>query len=128
MSGKRNSVLIIDDEPANIMMLRQILSPEYVVYVATDGQTGLTVAMKQKPDVILLDILMPNMDGFEVLTELRKSDETNEIPVLVVTGLKNEESEEKALSLGANDYMSKPLNSVIFRHRVRNLFKLVARA
>ena len=123
MKNKRNSVLIIDDEPANIMVLRQILSPEYLVYVATDGQTGLTVAMKQNPDVILLDILMPNMDGYEVLTELRKTVETNRIPVLVVTGLKSEESEEKAFSLGADDYMSKPLNSRILKHRVRNLLK-----
>jgi len=121
MTKERNRVLIIDDEPASIMKLRQILSPEYTIYVATDGQTGLTVAMKQKPDLILLDILMPNMDGFEVLNELRKSIEIHDIPVLVITGLKNEESEEKALTLGAKDYMSKPLNSAILRHRVRNL-------
>jgi len=125
--AEKNSILIIDDEPANIIALRQILSPEYIVYGATDGQTGITAARTKSPDIILLDIIMPYMDGYEILAILKKTKETHNIPVVFITGLSGEIAEEKGLDLGADDYILKPFNSANIKLRVRNLIKTVNR-
>ena len=124
----KNTILVIDDEPANFIFLKDILNPEYTVYGAIDGKTGITAAKEKLPDIILLDVLMPDMDGYEVLSILKKTEKTCEIPVIFITGLNNEEAEEKGLSLGAEDYILKPFNSVLVKLRVRNLLKLVDRA
>ena len=124
---EKNNVLVIDDEPANIIALRQILSPEYTVYGATDGKTGLEVAKDKTPDVILLDIIMPYMDGYEILSKLKKGIETKNTPVIFITGLRGDSAEEKGLDLGADDYIVKPFNSSNVLLRVRNLMKIVNR-
>jgi len=123
----KNRVLVIDDEPVNIVALRQILTPEYDVYGVKDGATGVVTARQQQPDVILLDILMPEMDGFEVLSSLKSTEETRDIPVIFVTGLSSEGYEGKALDLGADDYIEKPFSDVVVKLRVQNILKVVNR-
>jgi diguanylate cyclase (GGDEF)-like protein len=122
-STDKNSVLIVDDESANIIALTHILSPEYVVYAATDGPEALETAKEYAPDVILLDIVMPGMDGYEVFSRLKSEEKTRGIPVIFVTGLGNNEDEEKGLNLGAADYISKPFGPAIVKLRVHNLIK-----
>ena len=85
--SEKNSVLVIDDEQANCLMLISILSPEYTVYVRKSGQDGIDAAEELLPDVILLDILMPDMDGYEVIAALKSSPKAKNIPVIVITGL-----------------------------------------
>ena len=123
----KNTILIIDDEPANIITLRHMLGPDYTIYGVTEGLSGITAAKLQKPDVILLDIIMPGMDGYEVLAHLKSTEETQDIPVIIVTQLSNEESEEKGLILGAEDYIQKPFSSLIVKLRVKNMLKVVTR-
>jgi len=122
---EKNSVLIVDDERSNIIALTHILGQEYTVYVAKNGLDAIEVAKEYLPDVILLDILMPEMDGFEVFSLLRNEEETSAIPVIFVTGLGDAENEEKGLNLGAADYISKPYNSSVVRLRVTNQIKMV---
>ena len=122
---KKNSVLVIDDENSNIMAVTHILSPDYTVYAAKNGQSGITAAEKYLPDVILLDIIMPEMDGYDAITALKKSDKTQNIPVIFITGLNDPGDEEKGLTLGAVDYISKPFSPAIVKLRVQNQIKII---
>ena len=122
---KKNSVLVIDDEGSNIMALTHILSSDYIVYAAKNGQKGLEAAEKYLPDVILLDIIMPEMDGYAVISLLKNSEKTRDIPVVFITGLSNQADEEKGLSLGAADYISKPFSPAIVKLRVRNQIRML---
>ncbi|MDR0306795.1 MAG: diguanylate cyclase [Chitinispirillales bacterium] len=123
--NEKNSVLIVDDESGNIITLTHILSSEYLVYAATDGEEAIETAKEHLPGCILLDIIMEKMDGYEVLFRLKNDVRTRNIPVIFVTGLSNSEDEMKGLDLGAADYISKPFNPVIVKLRVRNLFKII---
>ncbi|MCL2761876.1 MAG: diguanylate cyclase, partial [Treponema sp.] len=109
---------------ANIFALTYILSPEYTVYAAKNGRDAVEIAQAYMPDVILLDIVMPEMDGYAVITALKSSEKTKEIPVIFITGLCNAEAEEKGLALGASDYISKPFSSAIVKLRVRNQIQI----
>jgi len=122
---KRNSVLIVDDENSNIMTLTHILSPEYTVYAAKNGPNAIAAAEKYLPDVILLDIIMPEMDGYAVIGALKNSEKTREIPVIFITGLSDADDEEKGLALGAADYISKPFSPAIVRLRVKNQIRML---
>jgi len=121
---KKNSVLIIDDEKSNIIALTNILNTEYTVYAVRDSREAVETVEENMPDVILLDILMPEMDGFAVIAELKYSEKTRDIPVIFITGLDSRDAEEKGLALGAADYIPKPFNSAIVRLRVQNQMKL----
>ena len=120
-----NIVLIVDDETANIIALTNILSPEYDVFAAKNGPDAITLAEKHSPDVILLDVLMPEMDGYEVIGTLKGMEKTHDIPVIFITGLDNIDAEKKGLSLGAADYIPKPFNPDIVKLRVQIQIKLV---
>ena len=122
---KKNSILIVDDEKFNIMALAHILSPDHVIYISKDGQDAIDIAHENKPDVILLDILMPGMDGYEVLRELKRSEVTRDIPVIFISGLNGAEDEQKGLSLGAADYICKPFHPAIVELRVMNQIRLI---
>jgi len=124
-TAKKGSVLIVDDEKANILTLTNILSHEYTIYAARNGQDAIEMIENNMPDLILLDIVMPDMDGYEVITRLKSSDNTKDIPVLFITGLSDENAEEKGLALGASDYISKPFNSAIVTLRVRNQIQIL---
>ena len=123
--SKKNTVLIVDDESANIMALSHILGTEYTVYAAKSGQKAVEAAEKHLPDVILLDIIMPEMDGYTVLSTLKNSNKTQNIPVIFITGLGSAEDEEKGLSLGAADYIGKPFSPAIVKLRVQNQIKII---
>jgi len=116
----KNSVLIVDDEAANITALTNILSQEYNVYAAKNGPSAIKVAREILPDVILLDILMPEMDGYEVISVLKGLEETRSIPVIFITGLGGDTAEEKGLLSGASDYITKPFHPSIVKLRLQN--------
>lgn len=116
---KKQRILIVDDERTNIMALAQILKPRYEILAAKDGISALKVAEDQVPDLILLDVLMEDMDGFEVLVKLKDSDTTRGIPVIFITGLDNIHDEEKGFFLGAVDYITKPFHDSIVNARVK---------
>ncbi|MCL2717722.1 MAG: diguanylate cyclase [Lachnospiraceae bacterium] len=116
----KNNILVIDDEPANIISLTHILKDKYKIHAAKNGADGIRLAHKYMPDVILLDIIMPDMDGFEVISELKNNAETKGIPVIFITGLTNVEDEAKGLLAGAADYINKPFSAPIVELRVNN--------
>jgi diguanylate cyclase (GGDEF)-like protein len=122
---KKNSVLLVDDSQFSTCALKKILDPEYIIYVASNGKTAINMAAKHSPDVILLDIIMSGMDGFEVISELKNTPETREIPVIFLTGLDSSEDEEKGLALNAADYISKPFSPAVVKLRVRNQVQIV---
>ncbi len=102
------SVLLIDDEPAILDMYRMKLEQDgYTVFMASNGLDGIDIAKKELPSVILLDIIMPNMNGFDVLKTLKETEETKAIPVFITTNLPEHTSGEKARSLGAVNYLVK---------------------
>ena len=123
--ARKFSILIVDDENSNIMALSHILSPDYKLYAAKNGQSALDAASKHLPDIILLDIIMPDMDGYEVLSVLKKQNKTRNIPIIFVTGLNSPEDEEKGMTLGVADYISKPFSSAIVKLRVLNQKKII---
>ena len=121
MDGQeKNCVLIIDDDKTNIITLTHILSPEYNIHAAKSGREGIKLAEKYLPDLILLDIRMPGMDGYETFQALNDSERTRGLPVIFITGLDKEADEEKGLALGAADYITKPFSSELVKLRVRN--------
>lgn len=115
-------ILIIDDYEMNRSTLRQMLCNDYEVLEADSGPAGLQILMKNAEDIaaVLLDLVMPDVDGYEVLAQIRSNHVLCKIPVIVTTGNADENSEVKALSLGANDYITKPYNPSIIKHRIRN--------
>jgi len=120
MSDSKPVVLAVDDTPTNLDLLREILSNEYKVKVANSGQKALHLAARDpQPDIILLDIMMPGMDGYDVCQELKQRPETTPIPVIFVTAKSQVEDEQRGLALGAVDYITKPYNHEIVRARVR---------
>jgi len=114
-----NTILIVDDETSNLKILSFILSPEYTVYTARDGQTALGIAEESQPGLILLDIIMPGMDGFEVLRALRASDKTRQIPVVFITGLTAGGLKAKEPAPEPAGYISKPFGAADVRAKVR---------
>ena len=104
-------ILMIDDEKDFAMVVKRNLEArgEYSVILATDGRSGISAAMHHKPDLILLDIIMPGLGGFDVLRELKAKDATISIPVIMLTAVGTEEAKEKALSMFDEDYITKPV-------------------
>ncbi|MCL2500644.1 MAG: diguanylate cyclase [Defluviitaleaceae bacterium] len=121
---KTGSILIVDDSMMNLSVLSGILSPQYTVYTANNGLEGINSAKKYKPDVIILDIVMPDMDGYEVIKILKHDEELQGIPVIFITGLTNTAEEERGLQLGGADYIIKPFSSVIVKLRVENQVRM----
>jgi diguanylate cyclase (GGDEF)-like protein len=122
--GERPRILIVDDISANIKSLNAILADDYNIIFATDWRKGLELAGRMSPDIVLLDIMMPDMDGYEICRRLKSESETREIPVIFITALDGEADEEKGLSFGAADYITKPFRPAIVRLRVRNHLQL----
>jgi signal transduction histidine kinase len=116
-------ILAIDDTPANLMTLGGALADDYELQLATSGQQGLSLAAQEPPDLILLDIMMPEMDGYEVCRRLKADPSLQNIPVIFVTALAEMDAEVAGLKLGAADYLTKPINVSIARHRIRNLLE-----
>lgn len=121
---KRAKILIIDDLPANITQLNVLLKEEYQVFFAINGPDGLEIAQNQQPDLILLDVEMPGMDGYEVCERLKADPQTEQIPVVFVTAHTDVGEEEKGLQLGAVDYVHKPFSPLLVQLRVRTQLTL----
>jgi len=122
---KRNRILIVDDQQLNLKVLNKILCPEYSIRMINSGALALDIVNKYLPDLILLDIMMPDMNGFDVLLALKASEKTRKIPVIIITGLDNVEDEEKGLALDAADFIHKPFSSKVVKSRVHNQIQIV---
>jgi PleD family two-component response regulator len=120
----RPSILIVDDEPMSIDLLLDTFELEYEVLSATDGKTGIETAMREMPDLILLDVLMPGIDGYEVCRRLKGNRQTQNIPVIFITALAGGSDEIRGLELGARDYLTKPIDPTSVKARVNNQVKL----
>ena len=121
----RRQILIVDDTPANIDTLIAVLGDQYDLRVAVDGATALQIIQQDiLPDLILLDIMLPGIDGYEVCRQVKKSDRTRGIRIIFLTALTDIYEQEKGLSLGAEDYITKPFDSSIVRARVKTQLEL----
>lgn len=115
-----STILVVDDTPDNLAVLGQLLRDEYRVLAANSGPRALQLARANlRPDLILLDVMMPGMDGYQVLERLRADSLTRDIPVIFVTAMDAQEDEERGLELGAVDYITKPLRARVVLARVR---------
>ncbi|HSG22505.1 MAG TPA: response regulator, partial [Azonexus sp.] len=120
MAASQPTILIVDDTPENLSVLGELLQPTYRVRAANSGRRALQIAHgKPAPDLILLDVMMPEMDGYEVLAALRADPKTRHIPVIFVTAMDGTEDEEHGLNCGAVDYITKPVRPLIVLARVR---------
>ena len=124
MSEEKQKIFIVDDTPANIQILDETLKDEYEIYFALNGKDALQNAAAMIPDLILLDIMMPEMDGYEVCRTLKNNSLLKDIPVIFITALDQADHETKGLELGAVDYITKPFNPAIVRLRVKNQLEL----
>lgn len=120
MSQERAKILVVDDEPSNRSLLAEVLKEDYKVILAKNGEMALQLAERHRPDIVLLDVVMPEIDGYQVLRTLKSQDETRHIPVIFISALDSVADEEKGLLLGAVDYITKPFHAPIVRARVRN--------
>jgi signal transduction histidine kinase len=117
-TARKPILLLVDDQPSNIQVLHQIFKADYEVYMATSGEQALAFCANQLPDLILLDVIMPGIDGHQVCTELKADARTRDIPVIFVTGHSNPADETEGLRLGAVDFIPKPVNAPVVRARV----------
>lgn len=125
MIESKPRVLIVDDERSNINILGNLLVPEFDVLVATDGPTALArAAGEMRPDLILLDVIMPGMDGHEVCRRLKDDPETHDIPVIFISAMSEEDDEATGLKIGAVDYVTKPFAPAILKMRIRTHVEL----
>lgn len=121
------TILLVDDTPQNLTVLGELLQPIYRIKAANAGERALRIAnMAPAPDLILLDVMMPGMDGYEVLRQLRGNPTTHHIPVIFITAMDGSANEEFGLSLGAVDYITKPIVPAIVLARVRAQLELKA--
>jgi len=125
MDKKDYKILVVDDQKHNIDVLVDVLSPLYDVMVAKDGMTAIKMAREQMPDLILLDIVMPDISGYNVIATLKESEETHHIPVIFITSLDQHKYEEKGLELGAVDYITKPFSNAVVLARVKTHLQMV---
>lgn len=123
--SRKQRILIVDDAPENIKILGEVLKSEYSVSFATNGENGLRIARSENPpDLILLDIIMPGLNGYEVCQRLKADEKTRNIPIIFITAMNDVEDETRGLELGAVDYITKPFSSAIVKARVRTHLEL----
>src|SRR3954452_11498044 len=118
-------ILVVDDVPANVKLLEARLSAEYFdVLTASNGAEALDVCSRSECDIILLDVMMPDMDGFEVCRRLKSNPATHHIPVVIVTALDSPSDRVSGLEAGADDFLTKPVSDIVLIARVRSLTRL----
>lgn len=117
-------ILIVDDTPADIEALNELFQDEHETYAALSGQEGLELALSLAPDLILLDLALPDMDGYEMCSKLGADLRTKDIPVLLIAGREEAEEGHRGLNCGAADYLPKPFSQAVAQMRVRNLLEL----
>ena len=121
----KKRILVVDDESINIKILKQILGLDYNVSAATDGADAIETAEELLPDLILLDIAMPDMDGYAVISKLKGNKLTKDIPVILLTAMISPEDETKGFNFGASDYIFKPFSADLLLRRVEMNLKLI---
>lgn len=124
----RGTLLIVDDVPANTMILGKVLGAAHDILLASSGEEALEIVRRQRPDLVLLDVMMPDMDGYTVCRILKADPATRDIPIIFITAMSDEENEEIGLTIGAIDYVTKPFRLPIIQARVRNQLISKARA
>jgi putative two-component system response regulator len=125
LPGREDKILLVDDNTTNLQLLHETLDGlGYKLLIAKNGKTALAIAGKAKPSLVLLDIMMPEMDGYEVCRRLKSDEKTSQIPVIFISALADEEDEAKGLGLGAVDYITKPIKPELIRARVHNHLEL----
>jgi diguanylate cyclase (GGDEF)-like protein len=125
---KRPCLLVVDDQPINIQALYRIFAPDHRVLMATSGAKALALCKEDPPDLVLLDVVMPEMDGHEVCARLKADEATRNIPVIFVTSHTDADEETKGLELGATDFIAKPVNPAVVRARVKTHLTLKAQS
>jgi len=123
-AATRARLLVVDDQPINIQVMNQIFADQYQVFMATGGQQALDFCHRSPPDLVLLDIVMPGMDGYEVCAALKAAPDTRDIPVIFVTAHTDATEETRGLEAGAVDFISKPVNPAVVRARVKTQLTL----
>ncbi|MEZ9822837.1 two-component system response regulator [Shewanella sp. 10N.286.45.A1] len=123
---KKATILAVDDTATNIEVVKGILSQDYLIQAALSGKMALKIIDKRQPDLILLDVMMPEMDGYQVCQQLKSQDSTKDIPIIFLTAKVQEDDETKGLALGAVDYITKPISPAILKERVKNHLLLKA--
>jgi len=122
----RPTILVVDDEPLNLQVLRQILQPHYQLIFARDGEKALALAQAERPQLILLDIMMPGLTGLETCQKLKLNPDTQGIPVIFVTALADDRDETEGFAVGCVDYITKPVSAPIVLARVKAQLSLVS--
>ncbi|MBF0258744.1 MAG: response regulator [Desulfamplus sp.] len=117
--SEKKKILVVDDSPNNIKILNEILKEEYIVMVAKNGEKALYIANLHLPDIILLDVIMPDIDGYQVCQKLKINDSTSDIPVIFITSKSDIEDEERGFQVGAVDYITKPCSPPIVKTRIK---------
>ncbi len=120
----KGTILIVDDDPMNIDIIAEILGKHHDILFATNGKDAMKIALSEVPDLIILDVLMSEMDGYEVCKKLKANTIISDIPVIFITGLSNVADERKGLEVGAVDYITKPISPPIVNMRINNHMKL----
>ncbi len=123
-SAVKPTVLIVDDAPENLMIMEAILAKDYSLKLFNNAKAALDYAFANPPDLILLDILMPNIDGFETCRRIKANPELVDIPVIFITSKNEDEYEEYGFSVGASDFIHKPINAPILVARVKTHLKI----
>ncbi|WP_313070332.1 HD domain-containing phosphohydrolase [Melaminivora sp.] len=121
----RPRLLLVDDEPTNLHVLRHVLQDDYRLLFATDGERALAIARQQQPQLIVMDVMMPGLDGYAVCATLRADATTTAIPVIFVTALSDSQDETRGFDAGCVDYITKPISAPVVRARVRTHLSLV---
>lgn len=121
----KKTILLVDDEPINLQVLKHTLQDQYRLTFATDGSKAVELAATLLPDLILLDIMMPKMSGYEVCKILKNNAVTARIPIVFVTALSDESNEQYGFDIGAVDYITKPFSPVIVKARIKSHLSLV---
>ena len=120
----RTKILVVDDEQMNVELLENYLSKDYDVSVAYDGNEALLIVDKDPPDLIILDIMMPKMNGYEVCNKLKENPRTMGIPIIMVTALHQKKDKIKAIGMFADDFLSKPIDFSELTAKVKSLLRL----
>jgi PleD family two-component response regulator len=116
----RKKILLVDDAETVLMMERMILNKSYDVMVAKNGEEAVAKAAEELPDLILMDVIMPKMNGFQACQQIRQRESTSAIPIIMVTTRSEAENMEKGFEHGCNDYVTKPMNSLELLSKVKN--------
>ena len=124
-TSEKPTILIVDDAPSNIQVLIAILARDYAITAAINGEEALRATTASKPDLILLDVKMPGMNGFEICKKLKEDPTTRDTPIIFVTAAEETGNEATGLELGAEDYITKPFSPPVLKVRIRNTLERI---